>query len=95
MIISDLPLDDAPRGGGNPSGFLIMKSAPERKSMKVQQWAATLVGLFVLLKNPPSRNERGLSQSAENAILLAGAVTVAGIVITLITAYVRAKLPKI
>jgi hypothetical protein len=63
--------------------------------MKVQQWAASLVGLFVLLKNPPSRNERGLSQSAENAILLAGAVTVAGIVITLITAYVRAKLPKL
>jgi hypothetical protein len=63
--------------------------------MKVQQWAATLVGLFVLLKNPTSRNERGLSQSAENAILLAGAVTVAGIVITLITAYVRAKLPKL
>jgi hypothetical protein len=54
-----------------------------------------LVGLFVLLKNPQSRNERGLSQSAENAILLAGAVTVAGIVITLITAYVRAKLPKL
>ena len=79
-----------------PSGFMIMKPAPpERKSMKVQQWAATLVGLFVLLKNPQSRNERGLSQSAENAILLAGAVTVAGIVITLITAYVRAKLPKL
>jgi hypothetical protein len=78
-----------------PSGFMIMKPAPERKSMKVQQRAATLVGLFVLLKNPQSRNERGLSQSAENAILLAGAVTVAGIVITLITAYVRAKLPKL
>jgi hypothetical protein len=96
MIISDLPLDDAPRGSGNPLGFMIMKSAPpERKSMKVQQWAAPLVGLFVVLKNPPSRDERGLSQSAENAILLAGAVTVAGIVITLITAYVRAKLPKL
>jgi hypothetical protein len=94
MIISDVPLDDT-RGGGNPSGFMIMKSAPRKESMKVQQWAATLVGLFVLLKNPPSRNERGLSQSAENAILLAGAVTVAGIVITLITAYVRAKLPKL
>jgi hypothetical protein len=63
--------------------------------MKVQRWTAALVGLFVLLKNPPSRTERGLSQSAENAILLAGAVTVAGIVITVITAYVRAKLPKL
>ena len=63
--------------------------------MKVQHYAALMVGLFVLLKNPTTRDERGLSQSAENAILLAGAVTVAGIVITLITAYVRAKLPKI
>jgi hypothetical protein len=68
---------------------------PERKSMKVQHYAAVMVGLFVLLKDPQSRNERGLSQSAENAILLAGAVTVAGIVITLITVYVRAKLPKL
>ena len=63
--------------------------------MKLQDYAAAMVGLFVLLRNPPSRDERGLSQSAENAILLAGAVTVAGIVITLITVYVRAKLPKI
>ena len=63
--------------------------------MKLQDYAAAMVGLFVLLRNPPSRDERGLSQSAENAILLAGAVTVAGIVITLITAYVRAKLPKL
>ena len=61
-----------------PSGFMIMKPAPERKSVKVQHYAAVIVGLFVLLKNPPLRNERGLSQSAENAILLAGAVTVAG-----------------
>ena len=36
--------------------------------MKVQHYAAVMVGLFVLLKNPQSRNERGLSQSAENAI---------------------------
>jgi hypothetical protein len=43
--------------------------------MKVQHYAAVMVGLFVLLKDPHSRNERGLSQSAENAILLAGAVT--------------------
>ena len=63
--------------------------------MKVKHYAAVMVGLFVLLKDPRSRDERGLSQSAENAILLAGAVTVAGIVITLITVYVRAKLPKL
>jgi hypothetical protein len=74
---------------------MIMKSGPRKEPMKVQHYAAVMVGLLVLLKDPRSRNERGLSQSAENAILLAGAVTVAGIVITLITVYVRAKLPKL
>lgn len=39
------------------------------------------------------RNERGLSQSTENAILLAGAVTVAVLIVTVITAYVKARLP--
>ncbi len=63
--------------------------------MNVKRYAVALVGLFVLLKNPASRDERGLSQSAENAILIAGAVTVAGIVIALITAFVQAKMPKI
>ncbi|MBB1572456.1 MAG: hypothetical protein HG425_013585 [Propionibacterium sp.] len=42
----------------------------------------------------PRRDERGLSQSTENAILLAGAVTIALIVITVITKFVEAKLPK-
>ncbi|CAI9403349.1 MULTISPECIES: hypothetical protein [Aestuariimicrobium] len=39
-------------------------------------------------------DERGLSQSTENAILLAGAVAVAGIVVAVITVYVRNKLPQ-
>ena len=43
---------------------------------------------------PPRRDERGLSQSTENAILLAGAVAVATIVITMVTAYVRRNLPQ-
>lgn len=46
-----------------------------------------------LLQPPPQRDERGLSQSTENAILLAGAVTIAGIVITMVTIYVRNKMP--
>jgi len=53
-----------------------------------------VVGLLVLLKDPRTRNERGLSQSAENAILLAGAVAVALIVVTAITAYVSGRMPK-
>ena len=54
----------------------------------------TVVGLFVFLRDPQARNERGLSQSAENAILLAGAVTIAGLIIVAITAYVQGRLPK-
>ena len=44
---------------------------------------------------PPRRlDQRGLSQSSENAILLAGAVAVAVIVVTAVTAFVSAKLPR-
>ena len=42
---------------------------------------------------PAQRDERGLSQSTENAILLAGAVTVAVLIVTVITAYVKSRLP--
>lgn len=51
-----------------------------------------VVGLAVELKHRP-RNERGLSQSTENAILLAGAAAIALIIVTVITAYVRDGLP--
>lgn len=51
-----------------------------------------LVG--VLLAPLPARDQRGLSQSTENAILLAGAVAVALIVISAVTIYVTAKLPR-
>ncbi len=43
--------------------------------------------------SPVEKDERGLSQSTENAILLAGAVTIAVLIVTVITAYVRARLP--
>ncbi len=62
--------------------------------MNGKHLVSTVVGLLVLLKGPGRRDERGLSQSAENAILLAGAVTVALIVIAAITTYVTANLPK-
>ncbi|MGJ6981662.1 hypothetical protein ACSDQ9_14225 [Aestuariimicrobium soli] len=62
----------------------------------------TAIGLVALLvvgppngrRAPRSRAERGLSQSTENAILLAGAVAVAGIVVAVITVYVRNNLPR-
>lgn len=53
-----------------------------------------LIGTFVWLRTPVNRDERGLSQSAENAILLAGAVAVATIVITAISVYVTNHMPK-
>ena len=43
---------------------------------------------------PRIRDERGLSQSTENAILLAGAAAIALVVITAITAYVTDRLPS-
>ncbi len=54
------------------------------------------IGLIVQLTRgaPPERDERGLSQSTENAILLAGAAAIALIIITAITAYVTKNLPK-
>lgn len=55
----------------------------------------SLVGLVVSLLNPqPRRDERGLSQSTENAVLLAGAVIVATIVITAVKGYVTRNMPK-
>lgn len=48
--------------------------------------------LIGLLAQP--HDERGLSQSTENAVLLAGAIAVAGIVIAAVTVYVTANLPK-
>jgi hypothetical protein len=62
--------------------------------MKLSHLVLSTLGLLVLLKDPRSRNERGLSQSAENAILLAGAVAVALIVIGAITTYVSGRMPK-
>ena len=56
--------------------------------------------LLILLQHhlnlliPPRHDERGLSQSTENAILLAGAVTIALLVVSVITKFVEAKLPK-
>ena len=66
--------------------------------MTLKTLAATLVGLLVVLVAPPRpgprRDERGLSGSAETAILLAGAVTLALIVVAIVTAFVKSKLPK-
>lgn len=49
----------------------------------------TVIGFLL---SPPVRDEKGLSQSTENALLLAGAVGVAVTVVGVVTAYVSGKL---
>ncbi|MDO5675927.1 MAG: hypothetical protein Q4G35_00290 [Propionibacteriaceae bacterium] len=51
------------------------------------------IGLIIQALAPARHDERGLSQSTENAILLAGAAAVAAIIIAVITEYVTGKLP--
>ncbi|HZA73453.1 MAG TPA: hypothetical protein VE476_11145 [Propionibacteriaceae bacterium] len=63
--------------------------------MSFKQCAAVLVGLVGMLKDPPPRDERGLSQSAETAIIVAGAVAIALVVVGLIRAFVVSELGKI
>ena len=50
-----------------------------------------IAGIRPLLEK---RDERGLSQSTENAILLVGAVSIATVVVTVIKGYVSSNLPK-
>ena len=49
----------------------------------------TVVGFLL---SPPRRDEKGLSQSTESAVLLIGAITIAAIVIAAVTNYVQSKL---
>lgn len=61
--------------------------------MKFSRIAYLLVGVVLMLKEPAVRDERGLSQSAENAILIAGAVAVAVAIVAAIRAFVLSRLP--
>ena len=63
--------------------------------MSVKTWVWSALGSFMALSDQARRDERGLSQSAETAILLAGAVTIALLVVGLITAFVKTKLAQI
>lgn len=62
--------------------------------MKITSVAHALVGLLIMIKDLPERDERGLSQSAENAILIAGAVAVAVAIVAAIRAFVLSRLPS-
>ena len=52
-----------------------------------------LIGTMLTLRDRPIlRDQRGLSQSTESAVLLIGAITIAAIVIAAVTNYVQSKL---
>lgn len=53
-----------------------------------------LAGFLGLTGRRAAHDERGLSQSTENAILLAGAVSVAAIVVSMVTLFVKSRLPR-
>ena len=53
-----------------------------------------VVGTLAVPTTPVRRNERGLSQSTEIAILTGAVVVIVAIIVTAITAYVNAKLPR-
>ena len=54
----------------------------------------TVASLVLPMMVGEKRDERGLSQSTENAILLVGAVSIATVVVTVIKGYVTSNLPK-
>lgn len=62
--------------------------------MKLNQWVGAIVSMIVALQEADRRDERGLSQSTENAILVAGAVVVAMALVAAVIAYVNARLPR-
>lgn len=79
--------------GGVAAYAGIKQEMTQGAAMRMRHLMHALVGLLVVVREQ-QRDERGLSQSAENAILLVGAATVAGIVITAMVAYVRSHMPK-
>jgi hypothetical protein len=62
--------------------------------MEIKRFAAGILGLVVLLRRPETRNERGLSQSAEGAILIGAAVAVALVIAVFLKGYVNSHLPN-
>jgi hypothetical protein len=62
--------------------------------MYIKRYAAGIFGLLVILRNTAVRNERGLSQSAEGAILIGAAVAVALVIAVFLKGYVQSHLPN-
>ncbi len=62
--------------------------------MRIKRYAASILGILMLLRRPETRNERGLSQSAEGAILIGAAVAVALVIAVFLKGYVSSHLPN-
>jgi protein-S-isoprenylcysteine O-methyltransferase Ste14 len=62
--------------------------------VNIKQVVASAIGLLILVRDPRARNERGLSQSAEGAILMGAAVAVALIIAVFLRSYVESHLPN-
>ncbi|MGB3955875.1 MAG: hypothetical protein WBL05_11450 [Brooklawnia sp.] len=65
---------------------------PGRGGRLRRGWHWTIGAVLALHDRPLRRDERGLSQSTENAVLLIGAITIAAIVIAAVTNYVQSRL---
>lgn len=62
--------------------------------MTITRITHALIGVLIMIEDPQRRDQRGLSQSAENAILIAGAVAVAVAIVAAIRAFVLSRLPS-
>jgi protein-S-isoprenylcysteine O-methyltransferase Ste14 len=62
--------------------------------VNIKQYVASVVGLLILVRGRRIRDERGLSQSAEGAILMGAAVAVALIIAVFLKTYVESHLPR-
>ena len=62
--------------------------------MHIKQYAASILGLLVQLRRASTQDERGLSQSAEGAILIGAAVAVALVIAVFLKGYVSSHLPN-
>ncbi|GEM_PF-2479467 len=61
-----------------------------------RRWLATFIGAMMQVGTTGHRrDERGLSQSTENAVLLTGAVALALVVLGIVGAFVRSKLGEL
>jgi hypothetical protein len=62
--------------------------------VNIKQLAASMLGLLLLVRDRTTGDERGLSQSAEGAILMGAAVAVALIIAVFLRSYVESHLPR-